>query len=234
MLTYEPGATMAHGLDPRSKLLAQVGFAVAAFSHPTPAVMGLLTLVALGCLAAARLSPLRVLRAAWFLLVMLLVAAGLAAMTLGDPWLRPARAADSLRSSYRVVLVLFVAGAYVRSTPVRDTRAAIQRHVPGRPGQLLGVGIALVYRFLPVLQADLRSVRDAIRARGGQRRSAVDRARYIVRGGLRRALRRADRLAIALRARCFAWNPTLPRLRFGRLDYAVLGMGLALALSPLL
>jgi hypothetical protein len=36
-----------------------------------------------------------------------------------------------------------------------------------------------------------------------------------------RAFSRSDQLAVALQARCFAWNPTLPRLRFGRLDAAV-------------
>ncbi|MFB6233251.1 MAG: energy-coupling factor transporter transmembrane protein EcfT, partial [Haloarculaceae archaeon] len=43
----------------------------------------------------------------------------------------------------------------------------------------------------------------------------------------------ADRLAVALRARCFAYNPTLPPLSFSRIDYPVLGLAAALALSPL-
>lgn len=220
MLTFEPGGTLAHRLDPRSKLCVQVGFAVAAFSHPEPAALAVLTVVALSCLAAARLSPWLVVRTAWFVLVMLAVAAVLASLVAGEPWIRPQRGLESLLAGYRVVLVLFVAGAYVRSTPVRDTRSAIQRHVPGRAGQLLGVGIALVYRFAPLLQADVRRVREAIRARGGDRRSAVDRTRRTVLAGTRRALRRADRLSVALRARCFAWNPTLPELRLTRLDAA--------------
>jgi len=33
-----------------------------------------------------------------------------------------------------------------------------------------------------------------------------------------RAFDRADRFSVALRARCFSWNPTFPELRFGRAD----------------
>ena len=234
MLTYAPGETPAHRLDPRSKLAFQVGFAVAVFAHPRPVGLAVLTLVALGVLAAARLSPLVVLRTAWFLLLLLAVGAGVAAFVPGSPWVDPSRGIESLLAGYRVVLVLFVAGAYVRTTPVRQTRAAIQRHLPGRAGPLLGVGIALVYRFTPVLQGDLGRTRAAIRARGGARRSVVDRSRRLVQGGVRRAIARADTLSVALRARCFAWNPTLPVLRFRRADYPVLAVGLALAVSTLL
>jgi biotin transport system permease protein len=50
--------------------------------------------------------------------------------------------------------------------------------------------------------------------------------------GLTRAFERADRLAVALQARCFAWNPTLPALAFERADYPVLAAGVALGLAP--
>jgi biotin transport system permease protein len=49
-----------------------------------------------------------------------------------------------------------------------------------------------------------------------------------------RSLARADRLSLALRARCFAYNPTLPALRFSRLDYPVLALSVGLALTPVL
>jgi len=233
MLTYERDGTLAHRLDPRSKLLVQVGFAVAAFAHGSALALGALTGLALLALAAARLSPLRVLRTYWFVVVLLAVTPAFAVVRFGPPWLAPGAALDSLVAGYRVVLVLFVSGAYVRSTPVRATRAAIQRHVPGRPGQLFGVGVGLVFRFFPLLLGDLKSARAAIRARAGDRRSTLERTRRLALVGLGRALGRADRLALALRARCFAWNPTLPLLAFSPLDYPVLALAVALAVSPL-
>ena len=232
MLTYEPGETLAHRLDPRSKMTFQIGFAVAAFARVDAQWLAATAVVAAVALVAARVSPLTVVRSYWFVFALLASSPVLAAVAVGPPWFVPAEAVDSALAVSRVALVLFVGAAYVRSTPVRETRAAIQRHVPGRTGQLLGVGVALTFRFVPVLRRDLLAVREAIAARGGGNRSVVDRARRIAAVGLTRAFERADRLAIALQARCFAWNPTPPELRFSGADYAVLAGGVALALAP--
>jgi len=56
-----------------------------------------------------------------------------AGATLGTPWFRVDRAATTGLASYRVLLILVVAAGYVRSTPVRDSRAAIQRSVRESP-----------------------------------------------------------------------------------------------------
>ena len=223
-LAYVPAESLAHRLDPRSKLLVQLSFAAAAYAHTTPRGLAVLTVVAAGCLWAADGGP----RDLWgyrFALPFLLVAPLVAGATLGDPWVRLDRAADSALASYRVLLVLVVAAAYVRSTPVRESRAAIQHAVPGKPGQFLGVGVALVFRFLPLLRRDLLATRDAVRARAGGERPLRDRMRLVAVGGINRAFGRADRLGTALNSRCFAWNPTLPRLAFGRVDAVALSVG---------
>ena len=73
-----------------------------------------------------------------------------------------------------------------------------------------------------------------MRARLGSQRSVLDRARRLGVRGLQRSFLRADRLSLALRARCFAWNPTLPRLELSLSDLVVIEVGLLLAVSPLL
>ncbi|WP_439028478.1 energy-coupling factor transporter transmembrane component T family protein [Haloarchaeobius sp. DT45] len=231
MLTYTPGESVVHRLDARSKLAFQLGFATAAFAHPTPTwLAGLAAVAALG-LALARLSPVRVLREYWFVFVLLLSSPVVASVSLSSPWVVPSRAVDPLLAVSRVGLILFVSAVYVHTTPVRETRAAIQRHVPGKTGRLLGVGVALTLRFVPVLTRDLQSVRDAIRARGGENRSVVDRGRRLGTVGLSRALERADRLSVALRARCFSWNPTPPQMAFSGGDYVVLAGGVGLGIA---
>ena len=232
MLAYESGTTLFHRLDPRSKLLGQVGFTVAAFTQTDLVALGSLTLLAGAVLALARLSPLRVLRAYWFILLFLGLAPLFATVELGPPWVVPERALPSVVAGYQVVLVLFVAAVYVTTTPVRETRAVIQRYVPGRLGQLLGVGVALVFRFVPVVFRDLQQGRLAIRARGGDSLTTRATVQTVSLVTLQRALSRAETLSVALRARCFAWNPTLPQLRFSRLDYPVLAVGLGLFLLP--
>ncbi|MFB6154355.1 MAG: energy-coupling factor transporter transmembrane protein EcfT [Haloferacaceae archaeon] len=231
MLAHDPGGSLAHRLDPRSKLLVQVGFAVAAFAHTAPRGLAALSVLALGALAAARLSPLAAAREYRYAAPFLLGAPLVEAVRVGPPWVVAADAVPPALASYRVALVLLVSAAYVRSTPPSDSRAAVQRTVPGRAGQFLGVGVGLVFRFLPVVQNDLARVRDASAARLGERRSVHERVRFVATAGLNRALNRADRLALALRARCFAWNPTLPALSFARRDVPALLLGAALVVS---
>jgi len=233
MLSYVPGDTVAHQLDPRSKLSFQIGIAIAAFAQPsTTWLAGLYGLTAV-VLLAGRLSPRRVARGYGVVFVVLALAPVIAGTTLGPPWFRVDPAMTSLRAVARVPPILAVSAVYVATTPIRETRAAIERLVPGRPGQLLAVGVSLVVRFFPLVVDDLRTVRTAMDARGGQRRAVIDRARRLAVQGLDRALARSDRLAVALRARCFAWNPTLPPLALSRLDYPVLVASVLLALSPL-
>ena len=233
MLTYRPGQTVAHRLDARSKLVCQFGFAVAAFAGPTPRRLAALGALAGLALLVGGLSPLRVARSYRFVLLILLLSPLSAVVSVTQPYVASSRAVEPLLAVTRVVLVLAVAAVYVRTTPVRETRAVIQRYVPGRTGQALGVGVALTFRFLPVLRRDLLTVREAIQARGGGARSVVGRAKRIAVVGLARSLSRSDRLSLALRARCFAWNPTPPEMSFGRRDYPVLALGVALACWPL-
>ncbi|NKE34770.1 energy-coupling factor transporter transmembrane protein EcfT [Natronococcus sp. JC468] len=234
MLTYGPGDTVVHALDPRAKLAVQIGFAATALAHATPRALAGLTAFALAALGLARVRPLRTLYAYRFALAILAVGPLVAAATIGPPWVDLEAGLATALASYRVLLVLLVSAVYVRTTPVRDSRAAIQRTVPGKPGQLLGVGVALVFRFLPVVRSDLRTIRDAMAARLGTERSARERATTIAMNGLSRTFARADRLSLALRARCFSWNPTLPELAFSRRDVPALGLALALAATAFL
>lgn len=103
--------------------------------------------------------------------------------------------------------------------------------MPGRFGVALGVGVALVFRFLPLVRRDLRRVREAQAARLGSERRLDERLSLVAAAGLRRSFARADALALALRARCFAWNPTLPEIRFGRRDAPGLVLAAALLVS---
>ncbi len=233
MLTYTPGTTLAHRLDPRVKLGFQIAFAVAAFGHATPTAMAALTAVASGALASARVSPLRALWSLRLPLAFLTVAPLIAGATLGPPWIDTADAAVTAIASYRVVLLLLVSVAYVTTTAPREARAAIQWAVPGRPGVVLGIGVSLIFRFLPVLRTDIRSIRDAIAARAGDQTSRRRRIQLIGILGVARTFRRANRLALALQARCFSWNPTLPRLATTRVDVPVLIVVVGLCVSPL-
>lgn len=233
MLSYDPGESLAHRLDPRSKVAVQGGFAVAAFAYTTPRGLFVLTAVALAMLFVARTRPDRALWEFRFVVPFLLAAPLLDGLSWNAGFVL-ADAIDPALAGYRVLLVFLVAAAYVRTTPVRDSRAAIQQTVPGRTGQFLGMGVAFVFRFFPVLQADIGRLRDAQRARLGTERSVPDRIRLLVVAAFNRSFERADTLSLALRARCFSWNPTLPELRFSRLDFLTTGIALVFGGAALL
>ncbi|KAB1186947.1 MULTISPECIES: energy-coupling factor transporter transmembrane protein EcfT [Haloferax] len=231
MLTYEPGDSFAHRLDPRSKLAVQISFAAAGLAHTTPVGLAVLGVVAGVSLRASNTSPRAALYALRYAIPFLVAAPVIEAVRLGAPWFDPAAAVAPALASIRVLLVFLVAAAYVRTTSIRESRAAIQRLVPGRVGVTLGIGVALVFRFLPLVRRDLLRVREAQAARLGENRRLDERLSLVAAGGLRRAFARADSLALALRARCFAWNPTLPVLRFSRRDVPALGLAFALLVS---
>jgi biotin transport system permease protein len=228
MLSHAPGDSFAHRLDPRTKLGFQAAFALAAFAHTTPRGLAALTVLALVVLRCADTPLVDALRSYRGFLPFLVAGPVLAAATLRPPYVAPEEAVYPALSSYRVVLVLLVSAAYVRTTPVRDSRAAIQRVIPGRAGVLLGAGVGFVLRFLPLLKRDLATIRSAMDARLGDRRGFRERARLVMETGIRRVFLRSDRFALALRARCFAWNPTLPELSFSRADAPALALSAAL------
>ncbi|MFC7235135.1 energy-coupling factor transporter transmembrane component T family protein [Halosegnis marinus] len=231
---YEPGDTLAHRLDPRTKLFVQLSVAVAAFAHTTPRGLAALTGLAAVLLYLARTSPVAALAEVWVALPLLVAGPLLEGITLAPVGFSVAQARFPALASYRTLVLLVVAAAYVRTTPVRESRAAVQRTVPGKPGQLLGLGIGFVFRFLPLLRDDLSRIRDASRARLGENRPVRERMRLVTVAGLNRAFRRADTFALALRARCLSWNPTLPELRLRRRDLPALALGVALLVAALL
>ncbi|ADJ13481.1 energy-coupling factor transporter transmembrane component T family protein [Halalkalicoccus jeotgali] len=231
MLSYSPGNSLAHRLDPRTKLAVQIAFVAAAFAHTTPAGLTVLSLLALCVLASARLSPFSAIYAYRFALPVLLV--GPLIEGVGLSGFAFERAFETSLASYRVLLVLLVSAAYVRSTPVRESRAAIQWAVPGRAGAFLGMGTAFVFRLLPLLVVDLKRTREAMAARLSSERPVHERMALLAVTGVNRALARADGFSLALRARCFAWNPTLPRLAFSRADLPALALACGLAFAAL-
>jgi biotin transport system permease protein len=100
-------------------------------------------------------------------------------VALDPPWFRGEPGLQSLRAVARIPPVLAVSAVSLATTPVHDARVAIERLVPGRAGQLLGVSAGLVVRFFPLVVDDLRAIRTAIHTRGGETRPATDRARRL-------------------------------------------------------
>ena len=233
-LSYVPGDSAVHRLDARTKLLVQFVVALLAFTwtsqYSLAVVWGVVALGALG----GRLRPRALLTGYSLPFALLAIGVAVRTLSLGPPWVDVTEGLVALEHSLHVAAVLVASAVYVRTTPVSETQAAITRLVPGRPGQLMAAGTSFILRFLPVLLDDLQTARTAQWARLGDTRSLRERMQTVAIAGLNRAFGRADRFSLALKARCYAWNPTPPPMRFTGRDWAVsiaaiaLGVGAAL------
>lgn len=213
-------------LDPRTKLAVQTGAATLVLAGPRTGLAVVAGLAVAAC-AAARVDPAAALWEVRPLVPLLLAAPVVEALTLGQPWVVPADAVAPALAAARLPPLYLLGVAYAASTTARESRAAVAWLVPGRTGALLGAGVALVFRLLPSLRADLAAVRRAAAARRFDEGGAVERIRVVGVTALRRAFRRADALALGMRARAFAANPTLPRLALARRDAPPLALAAA-------
>jgi biotin transport system permease protein len=220
-LSYAPGDTVVHRLDARTKLLGQFVVALLAFTWTDALALPVVWALVVGGMALARVRLRSVFPGYALPFVLLAFATLTRTVTLGPPWVDVDAGLAATLHSLRVAAILLASAVYVQTTPVSETQAAISRLVPGKPGRFLAAGTSFVLRFLPVLLADLQSARAAQQARLGDQRRLHERMQTVALAGLNRAFERADRFSLALKARCFAWNPTQPRLSFSRTDWLV-------------
>lgn len=220
-LSYVPGESAVHRLDARTKLLVQFVVALLAFTwtsqHSLTVVWGIVVLGAIG----GRLHPRALVTGYSLPFALLAIGVGVRTLSFGPPWVDIPEGLVALEHSLHVAAVLVASAVYVRTTPVSETQAAITRLVPGKPGQLLAAGTSFILRFLPVLLDDLQTARTAQWARLGDTRPLRKRMQTVAIAGLNRAFGRADRFSLALKARCFAWNPTPPPMTFRGRDWIV-------------
>jgi biotin transport system permease protein len=226
-------ASYAAGLDPRTKLAVQFGAASVVLASPRAGLAVVVALALVAC-AAARVDPLATLWEARAVVPLLVAAPVVESLTLAPPWVVPADAVAPAFAVARVPPLYLLGAAYAASTTPRESRAAVTRLVPGRPGVVLGAGVELLFRLLPRMRADLASARRAANARLLDERNALERVRVIGVTGVGRAFRRADALALGLRARAFSTGPTLPALALSRTDAPALCLSVALLVAAVL
>jgi biotin transport system permease protein len=219
-------------LDPRTKLAVQFAAATLVLASPRAGLAVVVVLALVAC-AAARVDPLTTLWGARAIVPLLVAAPVVESLSLAAPWVVPADAVAPAVAVARVPPLYLLGAAYAASTTPRESRAAVTWLIPGRTGVVLGSGVELLFRLLPRMRADLASARRAANARLLDQRSAFERIRVIGVTGVSRAFRRADALALGLRARAFSTNPTLPRLALSRADAPALALSVLLLVAAL-
>ncbi|MEW6510300.1 MAG: energy-coupling factor transporter transmembrane component T [Bacteroidota bacterium] len=209
--------------DPRTKLFVALSLSIGALGPSSPWFL----ICAGGGLTAwtihsrLPLSALfgRLWTAVWFLIAIALINAltvdGHVVVEFGTLYVTREGLVQGAEQSLRLVLVLWGALLFIRTTPLADILDVAEQWTARKGHPLVGVGMVAV-NYLPLLVASARRVRNARRARGFDDRSGVV-------SGIRAAaaatlplfataLRNADMLADAMESRCFL--PTAPRTPF--------------------
>ncbi len=226
---FLPGASPIHRLDPRLKLGAMAVVSVVSLHAGWP---GLVVFSVFLLAAAVTMSfPL----AAFFsksryvlvLLALIVFSHGLFTPGAGVfSWRGISLSQNGIIAgslvSWRLLGIILVAALVMASTPVECLAAAVcwfLKPVPVVNAERVGMQLALVIRFIPLILHQAVVSRDAQSARCvGGLRHPVRRLRLMVIPLMRRIFLTADCMALAMAARCYSEPRTQPPMAVGRGD----------------
>lgn len=231
--SYRHGSSVLHGLDVRFKLICLVLISLASLKAAAWALF-LLTLILMAMIVHMGLplkSVAETLGYVGILLVFVFFARALSAP--GIPIvefkilsLTREGIYDGAMVCWRLVIVILAGLSFVATTRTSAIKAAVAwllGPVPFIPAQRTATMMSLTLRFIPVIFEQAKETVDAQRARGVEnRKNPIYRLRKLAIPLIRRTFERADKLAVAMEARCYSGNRTDPVLSANRKDWLVL------------
>ncbi|GBC62172.1 energy-coupling factor transporter transmembrane protein EcfT [Desulfonema ishimotonii] len=224
--SFRPGHSRLHRMDARFKLFFLALISGAALSaHPQG--LAVLTPVLFLLILHIRVSGPALLRETRYFLILLgIVFTARSLSTPGDPvwqWMQITVTRQGLHQGglicWRLAAVVLLGLCLVVTTRPSEIRAAIAwllKPVPFVPEKRVATMISLLVRFIPLILSQAGKTGEAQRARGIENRKnpLVRLVRFAI-PFLRRTFEEADRLVIAMEARCYSENRTLPAFSAG-------------------
>ena len=249
---YFPGDTLAHRLDPRTKLLVTVLYIIALFCAEGLIGYGIMALVLIVSAAVSHVGAKALLRG---LRPVLFIIAFTAILNLfytpGTPivqfWvLKITREGVKMAASMMARITLLITGTFLltyTTSPIAITDGLESLLRPlkklGAPVHELAMMMSIALRFIPTLIEETDKIMSAQKARGADFESGnlLQRAKALIPLLVPlfiSAFRRADELATAMECRCYhggEGRTKLHVLRFALRDYLVLGGYAALCIG---
>ena len=246
---YFPGDTLAHRLDPRTKLILVFLYIVCLFTARSFLSYGILALVLWICVRISRVRARVLFRGLKPVLLIIVFTAVLNLFyTAGEPlisfWVLTVTK-EGLSMAVRMVLriTLLIMGSFLltyTTSPIRLTDGLETLMAPLKkchvPVHELSMMMSIALRFIPTLIEETDKIMSAQRARGADFESGgiVRRAKALVPLLVPlfvSAFRRADELAVAMESRGYhggEGRTKLQPLRWERRDILALGAGVLL------
>ncbi|MBC2742503.1 MAG: energy-coupling factor transporter transmembrane protein EcfT [Desulfosarcina sp.] len=236
---FQPGQSLLHRLDPRTKQALLMGLSVISLWGNLTFLV-LFTTVMMLFLRAAGLRISRMIREIRYFLFFLFFVFGVRTVTFTGDWI-PTISADlageAMMVCWRLLLVVLMGLLLMATTRTADIRAALVWYLKPLPlvnEKMAATMVGLVVRFLPVILFQAAEISDAQRARGIERRKnpLIRLMRFTI-PLFRRVFISADELVVAMQARCYSEHRTLPDLSFTWRDGMAMGAGLLISLTAL-
>ena len=247
---YFPGDTVAHRLDPRTKILLVVLYIVALFCADSLLAYGILAAVLAVCVRISRVG-IRALVRGLKPVVFIIVFTGLLNLffTPGDhtlvEWgilrITETGARNALFMILRIMLLIMGTFLMTYTTSPISLTDGLERllnwmkklHVPVHE---LAMIMSIALRFIPTLIEETDKIMSAQKARGADFESGgiIQKAKALIPILVPlfvSAIRRAEELATAMECRCYhggEGRTKLHVLQYAGRDYAALAMGLAI------
>ncbi|MBC2709862.1 MAG: hypothetical protein HGJ94_02270 [Desulfosarcina sp.] len=172
---FQPGQSLLHRLDPRTKQALLMGLSVISLWGNLTFLV-LFTTVMMLFLRAAGLRISRMIREIRYFLFFLFFVFGVRTVTFTGDWI-PTISADlageAMMVCWRLLLVVLMGLLLMATTRTADIRAALVWYLKPLPlvnEKMAATMVGLVVRFLPVILFQAAEISDAQRARGIERR----------------------------------------------------------------
>ena len=245
VLGFHAGGSVLHQLDVRFKLLFLVVISLSSLNAFVPS-LSLLTLLLLAALMHAGLPfkmALKDLRYVFLLLLFVFIARSLSVP--GSPVVKFKAVSITREGLYegamvcwRLMVVIMTGLSFVLTTRSSEIKAAVEwmlKPFPWIPAKRIGIMMSLIVRFIPIIFEQVKKTAQAQRARGVEnRKNPVYRLKMFSIPLMRRIFERADKLILAMEARCYSENRTDSLLSSGVKDWIALAGVVCLCLIIIL
>lgn len=233
VFNFRPGSSVLHGMDVRFKLLFLILISLTSLKA-YPVSLSILSLGLVAALWHARRSLKSILKDFRYFFVLLgaiffaraLSVPGSAIIEFKAVSITREGSYDGALICWRLVIVVLTGLAFVLTTRSSEIKAAVEWFLnpfPFIPSKRIGTMMSLVVRFIPAIFEQARETADAQRARGVEnRKNPVYRLKKLGIPLMRRTFERADKLVVAMEARCYSENRTDPGLCARLRDWAAL------------
>jgi biotin transport system permease protein len=245
VLGFHTGDSVLHKLDVRFKLLFLVAISLSSLKAFVPS-LSLLTLVMMVALISAGLplkTALKDLHYVFLLLLFVFMARSLSVP--GSPVVEFKAVSVTREGLYegaivcwRLVVVIMTGLSFILTTRSSEIKAAVEwmlKPFPWVPAKRIAIMLSLIVRFIPVIFEQAQKTAEAQRARGVEnRKNPVYRLKMFGIPLMRRIFERADKLALAMEARCYSENRTDSLLSSGVRDWIALSCVVCLCFITIL